>query len=76
LRHLPKFLADNEWRRVRDVEELEKAIENASDGREKEKLQEHLNILYNQPLRISLFYKFALFRDFLLIFFKTRSLPT
>lgn len=53
------FLADNEWRRVRDIEDLEKAIENTSDVREKEKFQEHLNTLYNQPLRISLFYRFV-----------------
>jgi hypothetical protein len=56
------ILADNEWRRIRDVEDLEKAIEDAKDVREKEKLQEHLNSLYNQPLRISLFYRLVFFR--------------
>lgn len=53
------YLADVSWRRIQEVEELDKALENAKDQREKERIQEHLNNLYNHPLRMSLFFKFV-----------------
>lgn len=51
-------LAEMDWKRVHDIDELEKNLETA-DPREKERIQEHLNTVYNQPLRMSLFYKYV-----------------
>jgi hypothetical protein len=50
-------LAENDWKRMRDLDEMEKSLESCADPREKERIQEHLNTLYNQPLKMSLFFK-------------------
>jgi superfamily I DNA/RNA helicase len=53
--HLPD--ADN--RRLHDIEELGRNIENAEEGNEKDQMRDHLNAIYNQSMRMSQFFKFV-----------------
>ena len=51
-------LAESDWKRLRDIDEMEKSLDDENkDAKEKERIQDHLNTLYNQPLRMSLFFK-------------------
>lgn len=56
---IQRILAENDWKRVQDIDQLERNLENSVDAREKERIQDHLNNLYNQPLRMSLFFKYV-----------------